>query len=152
MNKRRDKQDMEHMRSDVRYYLLHNGNDSHKAHEAMIKEYLGSGKMIPYYIRGVKDFITESQQLALEWNRKDQMRKTDRENRIVYEDKVSKIVNMGIDEIKNIYKKYKDEVSHNEKLILFDAYMMIYHDEMNEKNVNNDAVRLFDRISEARFA
>ena len=75
---RRNKREMELMKNDVTFYLLENKLDPHKAHEAMIKEYLESGQPIPYYIKGIKDFIKISQQLAIELDRKEQSETNDR--------------------------------------------------------------------------
>src|SRR6185312_15708004 len=103
---RRTKQDMKLMKAHVRYYLIHCNNNPHKAHEMMIKEHLESGKMIPYYMKGVKDFIETSKDLAIELNRTEQMRKSDREKKEAKEKIINKIMGISIDEMKEIYKKY----------------------------------------------
>ena len=57
---RRDKRDMEQMRDTVNSYLLLNNNNPHAAYNLLIKDHLLSGKSLPYYINGIKDFITVS--------------------------------------------------------------------------------------------
>jgi len=57
---RRDKRDMEQMRDTVNSYLLLNNNNPHAAYNLLIKDYLLSGKCLPYYISGLKDFIAVS--------------------------------------------------------------------------------------------
>jgi hypothetical protein len=58
--KRRSKEDMSKMINDVNYYLIFANNDPHVAYNNYIKDYLLRGKQLPYYIKGLKDFITIS--------------------------------------------------------------------------------------------
>jgi len=60
MSRRRDKHDMELMRDTVNAYLLLNNNNPHAAWNGYIKDHLLSGKTLPYYINGIKDFIAVS--------------------------------------------------------------------------------------------
>jgi len=60
MARRRDKHDMELMRDTVNSYLLINGNNPHAAYNGYIKDHLLSGKVLPYYVNGIKDFIAVS--------------------------------------------------------------------------------------------
>lgn len=143
---RRTKREMEYMNSFVRLYLLSTNNNPHKAHEAMIKEHLETAQMIPYYITGVKDFIKVSQELAVELNRKDQMAKKDRERHQEKESVKNYIMSLGKEEIKTIYKQYKNEVTQSEKLILHDLYMMIFSDDLQEKYIDQAAINLFSKI------
>jgi len=57
---RRDKHDMELMRDTANSYLLLNNNNYHAAWNEYIKDHLLAGKIMPYYIKGLKDFITVS--------------------------------------------------------------------------------------------
>jgi hypothetical protein len=144
---RRTKREMELMKNDVTFYLLENKLDPHRAHEAMIKEHLESGQPIPYYIKGVKDFIKISQQLAIELDRKEKMAKRDREKAEQKETIINYILNLSKDEIKDIYKKYKDAVSHSDKLVLHDVYVMKYTDyEMSKKDIDQHMINVFTRI------
>ena len=54
---RRTKNEMQLMESDVRYYLMYNNLDAHKAHDNYIKDHLMSGQSMAYYINGIKDFL-----------------------------------------------------------------------------------------------
>jgi len=58
--RRRDKHDMEQMRDTVNSYLLINNNNPHAAYNGYIKDHLLSGKVLPYYVNGIKDFIAVS--------------------------------------------------------------------------------------------
>ncbi|HBY20011.1 MAG TPA: hypothetical protein DEG71_03215 [Clostridiales bacterium] len=60
MAKRRDKYDMEQMRDTVNSYLLINNNNPHAAYNGYIKDHLLSGKLLPHYVNGLKDFIAVS--------------------------------------------------------------------------------------------
>lgn len=143
---RRTKQDMEFMKNDCIYYLLQTNNDYHKAYDLFIKEHLENGKTLPYYIKGNKDFLFVSQQLAVEWNRKEQM---DNKNKEIAEKKdviINYILNMSKDEIKAIYKQYKNEVSPSEKIILVDVYTLIFNDAIEERNIGQNYINLFDTI------
>lgn len=145
---RRSKKDMELMQDDVRYYLTFNNNDAHKAHEAMIKEHLESGQMIPYYIKGVKDFIKVSQELAVELNRKEQMKKKDQERFEARENTIDYIMNLSKEEIKRIYRTYKNRVFKNEEICLVDIYMLIFSNELEKKHINQLTISTFNKIIE----
>ena len=143
---RRNKRDMELMKLDVRYYLLQTNNNYRQAYDMFVKDYLTRGEMLPYYIKGMKDFLNESQVLALELNRMDQMNKRDREIQLDKNNMIDYIMNISIDEMKAIYKAYKDDVSKSDKLILHDMYMMIYSNELDEKHISESTIRLFRMI------
>lgn len=143
---RRSKRDMELMKLDVRYYLLQTNNNYHKAYDLFLKDYLTRGEMLPYYIKGMKDFLNESQVLALELNRMDQMNKRDREIQLDKNKVIDYIMSMSIEDIKHIYKAYKNDVSSSDKLILHDMYMMIYSNELDVKHISESTIRLFRMI------
>lgn len=143
---RRTKQDMNLMESEVRYYLLQTNNNPHLAHEKMIKEHLENAQPIPYYIKGVKDFIKVSQQLAIELNRKEQMNKKDKERYEQKETIINYILSLSLDEIKTIYKTYKDNVTHSDKLNLHEVYMMIHSNDLHEKYIDQSIINTFSTI------
>lgn len=145
---RRNKYDMTLMKSEVRYYLLQTNNNYRNAYDLFVKDYLTRGETLPYYIKGMKDFLNESQVLALELNRVEQMDKKNREIQIDRNSVIDYIMNMPIDMMKAIYKTYKDNVSSNDKLILTDVYMLKYNDELDVNCINESYVRLFRRIRE----
>jgi len=62
MAKRRTKQDMQKAANTCRLFLL-SDNNPHTAYEQYIKDHMLSGQPMPYYIQGIKDFITASKLL-----------------------------------------------------------------------------------------
>lgn len=145
---RRTKEEMFKMKNDVTYYLLQTRLDPHKAHELMIKEYLTSGKNIPYYIKGVKDFINVSHDLALELNKEELMRKKDKEQYKQKQDTVSHILELSLEEIKQIYKESKNKIPKYEFLELHNLLMIkVVDGEIKKNDVNETLVKLFQRIS-----
>lgn len=143
---RRTKHDMELMKGDCIYYLLQTNNDAHKAYDLFIKEHLEAAQSIPYYIKGIKDFISVSQELAIEWNRKEQMKKADKQR---YEQKeviINYIDNLTFDEMKTIYKEYKDTVTHSDKLVLMDVYMLKGNNDFKTKDIDQQMINVFQNI------
>lgn len=143
---RRTKREMELMNDDCRYYLLQTNNDPHKAHELMVKEHLTSAQMIPYYIKGVKDFTTVSQELANEWNRKEQMKKSDKARFEQKETIINFIINLTVEEMKSIYKEYKDNVCHADKLSLMNVYNFKAMNDFNVKDIDQPIINAFKTI------
>lgn len=145
---RRTKEEMFKMKNDVTYYLLQTKLDPHSAHELMIKEYLGSGKMIPYYIKGVKDFINVSQDLALELKKEELMRKKDKEEFKQKQDIVSHILKLSLDELKQIYKESKNKIPKYEFLELHSLLVIkAVEGEIKKNDLNDILVNFFKRIS-----
>jgi hypothetical protein len=143
---RRTKNEMELMHDDASYYLLQTNNNYHKAYDLFIKDHLENNKTIPYYIKGIKDFLVVSQSLAVKLNRKEQMNKVNKQYAEKQEIIKDFILNLSIDEMKVIYKSYKDTVHHSDKLILVDAYTLIFNNEMNEKHISQTVINLFTTI------
>jgi hypothetical protein len=143
---RRTKREMELMKNDVRYYLLQTNLNAHAAHEMMIKECLTSGNPIPYYIKGVNDFIKVSQELALELNRKEQMRKADKARYEAKETIINYILNLTVEEAKSIYKEYKDIVSHTDKLNLVTVCNCLFTGELTENEIDQSTINTFTTI------
>lgn len=144
---RRNKRDMQRMENEVRLYLLSNKLDPHAAYDEMVKDYLTTGQSIPYYIKGIKDFIKVSQVLAVELNRKEQMKKADREQAEQKEIIINYMLNLSKEDIKGIYKKYKDKVSHSDKLVIIDMYNLIWSDyKPDKKDINQHEINVFSRI------
>ena len=61
---RRTKEELHSMQLVVSYYLNRNGNDPHESYNQLIKDYLMSGRAIPNYIKGIKDFISLSSRVS----------------------------------------------------------------------------------------
>lgn len=144
---RRTKREMSLMRDDAKFYLLLTNNNPHRAFEMMIKENLESGSQIPYYIKGVKDFIEASKDLALELNRTGEMRKKDR-LKAEDDNKVrERIASLSLDEVKKIYNEHKDIVRHSDKLNLHHVYFQVFTDGHIEVDmIDESTVRTFQRI------
>lgn len=143
---RRTKREMELMKDDVTYYLLQTKLKAHQAHELMIEEYLTSGTPIPYYIKGVKDFIKVAQELAIQLNRKELMAKKEQERANQQEIIIDYIMNLTTEEMKVIYSTYKNSVSHSDKLVLNDVYLMIYSNDLDKKYVDQHIINVFSII------
>lgn len=144
---RRTKRDMESMQLECRYYLLQSNNDPHKAYDNFIKYHLENKIILPYYIKGIKDFIKVSQQVAIELNRKEQMKQSDRERTEEKEEIINYILNLSKDDIKAIYKQYKDKVSHSDKLVIHDVYFTIWSNyEITKKDIDQHTINVFTNI------
>lgn len=149
---RRNKNDMRLMKNEVTYYLLQTKNNPHAAHELMIKEYLESHTSIPYYVKGVKDFINVSQELAIQLNQKEQMTKQNQQRQEQKQNIINFILNLTVEDIKSIYKAYKDKVAHSEKLNLVNVYTAIYNNEFSEKDIDQSIINTFQTIYQDRTA
>jgi hypothetical protein len=115
---RRNKNDMRLMENECTYYLLQTGNNPHKAYDLFIKEHLESNQTFPYYVKGMKDFLKVSQDLAIKLNQKEQMKKAD-QNRVEQKEIIIKfIMDLSATETYKLYKEYKDKVTQSEKLVL----------------------------------
>jgi hypothetical protein len=143
---RRTKRDMELMKDDCIYYLLQTKNDPHKAYDLFIKEHLESKQMIPYYIKGIKDFNKVSEELAVKLNQKEQMKKADQQR---YEDKqtiINFIISLTDKETYKLYKEYKDKIVNSDKLVLVDVYNMKAAEDFQEKYIDQHMINVFTPI------
>lgn len=146
MTRRRTKLEMEKMRNLCTAYLLETKLDPHKAYELYIKEYLENGMELEYYIKGIKDFIKVSQELAAKLKYEKAMKKADKERHEKQQTIKDYILSLTKEEIRDIYKKYKNKVSHTEKLELVNLVNFIYYGDMQEKYINNIMLNLFTKI------
>ncbi|KOS61457.1 hypothetical protein FJQ98_16570 [Lysinibacillus agricola] len=145
---RRTKEEMFRMKNDVTYYLLQTKLDPHSAHELMIKERLENGQMIPYYIKGVKDFISTSHDLALELNREELMRKKDKEKFKQKQDIVDYVLKLSLQDIKQIYNERKNKLPKHEFLELHSLLILkAVEGEIKKNDVNDIIINLFQRIA-----
>lgn len=143
---RRTKSEMDKMRNTCTIYLLQTKLDPHKAYDLYIKEYLENGLQLEYYIKGIKDFIKVSQELAVKLKYEKAMKKADKEKFKKQETIKKYILNLTKEEIKDIYKQYKDKVSYTEKLELVNLVNFIYYGDMQEKYINSVMINLFTKI------
>lgn len=120
---RRTKKEMEMMESMVALYLMPNGLDPYKAYNEMIKEYLITGQQIPYYVKGIKDFIKVANKL-----------KQKREESYNVNDKLNQfkevLQSMTSQDFKRIYDKHKDNADKQDRIALVDVYNMIHFNEI----------------------
>jgi len=121
MAKRRTKSDMQKAANTCRLFLLAD-NNPHTAYNQYIKEHLLSGQSFPYYIAGIKDFITaskvlESDILSIKAERE---RSESRENEKQTE--LEKIKSLSIEQVLKAYK----QAEGNQKLELCSLSMMVY--------------------------
>lgn len=142
---RRTKTELLQMENTCKLYLLEVKNDPHKAYDNFIKENLISG--LPYYIKGIKDFIKVSQILAVELNRVDQMKKADKQRAASKEEIINKILSLSLEEIKSIYKEYKDKGTNADKLILVDMYHLKNNNELNKKAIDERMINTFSNLN-----
>lgn len=141
---RRTKNEMEQMKNECKYYLLRTNNDPHKAHEKLIKECLESGQQIPYYIKSVKDFINVSYELATELNRKEQMKKADKQKAEQKENTIQTILNVNLETLKQVWRTYKNDLNQNDKMVLVDMITMISMNELSEKQIDQSIINAFN--------
>lgn len=144
---RRTKREMQKMNNEVRLYLLQTGLNYHKAYDLFIKDHLENTFHMPYYIKGIKDFKTVSEEMAVEMNRKEQMAKKDQQRAAEKDNIKGYVLNLSKEDIKAIYKEYKDQVSQSDKLVLTEVYMMKWSDcELTEKDIDQHTINVFSRI------
>lgn len=144
---RRTKREMEKMNNECRLYLFQTGLNYHKAYDLFVKDHLENGLQLPYYIKGIKDFKEVSEELAVELNKKEFMKKQDQQ-RAAAKDEIKKyIINLSKEDIKAIYKAYKDNVSHSDKLVIVDMYTTIWSDyKLTEKDIDQHMINVFSNI------
>jgi len=110
-----------------RLYLIQESNP-HKAFEQYIKDHMISGQPMPYYIQGVKDFITaskvlESDILAIKAERE---RVENRE-----ESKQTDLDKIKLLDAMVIFQTYKIAKTNEQKMELCDLYHSVNSKEFN---------------------
>ncbi|ALS22267.1 hypothetical protein [Paenibacillus naphthalenovorans] len=138
---RRTKRDIENMRHECTMYLLQYKLDPHKAFEAMVKDCLISGQSIPYYIKGIKDFIRVSEELKVKLSRTEkEEEKEQKENPI---DKLKKITPEQYKaEIMPIFKQQTDKEI---KISLVNLWQCI--DGNCFKSITNQDIRYYQELN-----
>lgn len=143
---RRTKNELAKMNNEVRLYLFQTNLDYYKAYDLFIKDHLENNMQLPYYIKGIKDFKAVSEEMAVELNRKDQMAKKDQQRAEAKEIIIQYILNLSKDDVKMIWKEYKDKVNHTDKLNIVDITSCILNDEMKEAYINQSTINTFTKI------
>lgn len=145
---RRTKEEMQRMKSDATYYLLQVKLDPHTAHELMVKECLENNRPIPYYIKGVKDFIGVSQELAVILNKEELMSKKEKAKFTQKNEIINHIVGLSLAEIKEIYKEYKSKIAKHEYMELHTLLLIKgVEGEIKKSDVNDVIINLFSKIA-----
>lgn len=149
MAKRRTKYEMLQMEIECESYLHQTGNDYHKAYDLFIKDYLTSGKSLPDYIKGIKDFQKVSKQMETRIN-KDKINVSNNKER---ESTINQILSLSTNELVNIYKEYKNTVDKNDKIILVDLINIKSFDgSISRNDLNDRTVDLFKKILQDKAA
>jgi len=121
MTKRRTKQDMAKAANTCRLYLL-SDNNPHHAYDQYIKDHLLSGRSFPYYIQGIKDFITASKLLESDIMAIKAERERSKNQGNEKQTELEKIKSLSIEQVLKAYK----QAEGNQKLELCSLSMMVY--------------------------
>lgn len=128
--KRRNKEEMSQMRDLVEYYLILNKYNPHVAYDNYIKEYLSDGKMLPYFIKGLKDFI----KIAEEMKNKKLVESTKADSQLCMEELKVKLINKykgNMCELNNLIKENKENSVYSS---LIELWMTLQDDTPNISN------------------
>lgn len=110
---RRTKSEMRQAAELCQSYLLVTNNNPYKAYDQYIKDYLLYGKILPYYISGIKDFIKASikdfikasKQMEIDLQQIRQEREREAQRKITAEENLEKIKNLDIKLVMEEFKK-----------------------------------------------
>ena len=141
---RRNKQEIERMESDCRYYLMYNRYDAHKAYDSMIKDHLLSGNPTPYYIKGIKDFIKIAEIMKVERQEKEREKQQKEEYKEQQQNTIDKILNISVESFITAYKQAKETGIEKHKMALCDMATLKYAGELKEKYITYYYIGLFD--------
>lgn len=145
MKYRRNKRDMEYMNNTCRLYLLANGLNPHKAYDDMIKEHLMSGKQLPYYVKGLKDFVIVSEELKRELNLLQSQKDNQKDNQAQQENDIDKLKAITKDEYKqNILPMLKVTEEKVLKMAIADLWFSI--EENGFKHITQEDIRSYKRL------
>lgn len=133
MRNRRTKSDIQRMESDVRYYLMYNSLDGHKAYDNYIKDHLLSGQPLPYYIKGIKDFLKYESIMKVEQEQREQQKIREREEKEQRKSTIEQIQAIPVENFITAYKQAKETGTENHKMALCDMAMLQKAGELKEK-------------------
>lgn len=141
---RRNKDEMEQMRGVVNSYLLANNNDPQKAYNDYIKYFLCNNISLPYYIKGLKDFIKLSEDkkhneyiLLNEIKKEKELNIVKEEYKIGFKNFLN---NMPINEIKSLWKNNKTNMTEHEKSTFIYFYTTKSNNEFRYEDFNNNEI------------
>lgn len=141
---RRTKNEMQQMESDIRYYLMYNSYDAHKAYDNFIKDHLLAGRPTPHYIKGIKDFIKMSEIMKIEREQKElekQYKIESEKKKINYIEQLKQITQEKYKiDILPIFHNLKD---NNKKMALVSLWYAIT---ANEYKFNNSEIDTYKNL------
>ena len=123
---RRNKEEMQKMRSLVNSYLIANDNNPQKAYNDYITYFSTNNILLPYYVLGLKDFIKLSKDKKHNEILIREEIKKEKETNKKYksEDKIKDIIiNLSFEEIKEIWESKKNNIGREQKAILGYLYI-----------------------------
>ncbi|MFB5759077.1 hypothetical protein [Paenibacillus medicaginis] len=136
---RRTKKEMELMKGDATYYLLQTILDPHKAWDMFIKYHLENSEQIPYYIKGIKDFITVSEQLKLSMG---QVTKTSKD------DPRERLSKLTMEQFKESIQPLFKTINNREyKISLVHLYDCINSGDFSERMLSNGDIHNLELIN-----
>jgi hypothetical protein len=148
---KRNKLAMQWMREDVTDYLTRTNNNPHQAWDLFVKEHLQSGKAFPNWIKGKKDFIKVSKELQKEIDRQKEEEQYKRQIETQKEIIINKLKQTQKENIKTLWKEYREQVAPDEKVYLADIITMVEYNEwqyIKEKHINIiTKYNMLDKIS-----
>ena len=130
---RRTKKEMQQMESDVRYYLVYNSNDPHKAYDNFIKDYLLSGHSLPYYINGIKDFIKIASIVKAEQEQRAEQKTRQQEEQEQKKNIIEQIKAIPVENFITAYKQAKETGTEKHKMALCDMATLQNAGDLQEK-------------------
>jgi hypothetical protein len=133
MGMRRTKKEMEQMESDVRYYLTYNNYDGHKAYDNYIKDHLMSGKSLPYYINGIKDFLKFEAIMKVEQEQREQEKIKRQEEQEQKKNVIEQIQSIPVENFITAYRQAKETGTEKHKMALCDMVMLQKAGDLKEK-------------------
>lgn len=135
---RRRKIDLEMMKDDITLYLLKNDNNPHEAWNNFIKDNLMNHSAMPYYIKGIKDFIKVSKDIESKSIIEEKERTDKQQYKILKDGVINSIQSVDKDYAKILWNDYRKVVNENEKITLFEIVSMILEKEyyIDSKHIN----------------
>ena len=147
---RRTKKEMEQMESDIRYYLMYNNLDAHKAYDSYIKDHLLSGQPMAYYINGIKDFIKFESIMKSEQEQKEKRKIEEQKYQEQKQNIVEQILSLPYEKFMTAFKEAKETGTNNHKMALCDMANLQYAGELKEKFITSyyiDVCRQYNLIA-----
>ncbi len=145
---RRTKKDIQEMTSLCEYWLIyHSNNDPQIAYNEYIKYYLEAGIQLPYYVNGIRDFITVSKKIEAEKEQRQQEQKQEqiketykKQREEDHKSIIQKILSLSVDQFINAYRQAKETGTEKHKMALCDMAMLQKSGELKEEFITYDYI------------